>query len=173
MNNRIDIQDDAEDNQVVTTGLVTSPSEGAFNGKLRANLVYLAWFQALIATLGSLFFSEIMQLPPCVLCWYQRIMMYPLLLILTTGILLRDRKLRYYVLPLSIIGLAISIYHNLLYYGIIPESIAPCTAGVSCTTRQIEWFGFVTIPLMALIAFVVITVSITLYKHGEYTHDAN
>lgn len=140
---------------------------------LKANLVYIAWFQALIATLGSLFFSEIMQLTPCVLCWYQRIMMYPLLLILTIGILLRDQRLRFYVLPLSIIGLVISIYHNLLYYSIIPESIAPCTAGVSCTTRQIEWFGFITIPLLALTAFSVITFSIILYKRGEHIYDTN
>jgi len=140
---------------------------------LKANLVYLAWFQALIATLGSLFFSEIMQLTPCVLCWYQRITMYPLLLILTVGILLRDQRLRFYVLPLSLIGLAIAVYHNLLYYNVIPESIAPCTAGVSCTTRQIEWFGFITIPLMALTAFTIITFSMILYKHGEHIHDAN
>ena len=140
---------------------------------LKANLVYLAWFQALIATLGSLFFSEIMQLTPCVLCWYQRITMYPLLLILTVGILLRDQRLRFYVLPLSLIGLAIAVYHNLLYYNVIPESIAPCTAGVSCTTRQIEWFGFITIPLMALTAFTIITFSMILYKRGEHIHDAN
>lgn len=140
---------------------------------LKANLVYLAWFQALIATLGSLFFSEIMQLTPCVLCWYQRITMYPLLLILTVGILLRDQRLRFYVLPLSLIGLAIAVYHNLLYYKVIPESIAPCTAGVSCTTRQIEWFGFITIPLMALTAFTIITFSMILYKRGEHIHDAN
>jgi disulfide bond formation protein DsbB len=131
---------------------------------IRSNLVYLAWFQALIATLGSLFFSEIMQLTPCVLCWYQRILMYPLVLILTVGILSRDSRLRRYVLPLALIGLAIAVYHNLLYYGIISESIAPCTAGVSCTTRQIEWLGFITIPLMSLTAFSVITISMLLHK---------
>lgn len=134
---------------------------------VRSNLVYLAWFQALVATLGSLFFSEVMHLTPCVLCWYQRIMMYPLVLILTVGVLLRDWRLRYYVLPLSLIGFAIAVYHNLLYYNILPESIAPCTAGVSCTTRQIEWFGFITIPLMALTAFTVITFSMFFYKQGQ------
>lgn len=120
--------------------------------------VYMAWLQAGIATFGSLYFSEVMNLPPCILCWYQRICMYPLLAILTVGILRRDRGLHLYVLPLCLFGLAISVYHNLLYIGLIPESIQPCTAGVSCTSRQIEWLGFITIPLMALTAFTVITI---------------
>jgi disulfide bond formation protein DsbB len=140
---------------------------------VRPNLIYLAWFQSVIATLGSLFFSEVMHLVPCLLCWYQRIAMYPLVLILTVGILLRDRHLKYYVLPLSIIGLGISTYHNLLYYGIIPESIAPCTAGISCTTRQIEWLGFITIPLMALTAFIVIIISMLFYKQEEGSYDTS
>lgn len=131
---------------------------------IRANLVYLAWFQAAIATMGSLYFSEVLGLPPCILCWYQRIMMYPLVIILTVGILSRDSLLRRYVLPLVAIGFAIAVYHNLLYYGILPESIAPCTAGVSCTTRQIEWLGFITIPLMSLTAFTVIGVSLLLAR---------
>lgn len=153
--------------------LNNSIQEPSLIEKLRSNFVYLGWFQALIATLGSLFFSEVMHLPPCVLCWYQRIMMYPLTLILTVGILLGDRRLRYYALPLSVIGLVISVYHNLLYYGILPESIAPCTSGVSCTTRQIEWLGFITIPLLSLAAFTVITVCMLAYKQGEQTNDAS
>jgi hypothetical protein len=67
-------------------------------------------------------------------------------------------------LPLSIIGLTVSIYHNLLYYGFIAESLAPCMLGVSCTARQIEWMGFITIPLMALTAFTVITLSMLFDK---------
>jgi disulfide bond formation protein DsbB len=82
----------------------------------------------------------------------------------------RETRIRLYVLPFSLIGLAISAYHNLLYYGILPESIAPCTAGVSCTTRQIEWLGFITIPLLALVAFSVISVCLLLFvpTEGEY-----
>jgi disulfide bond formation protein DsbB len=113
-------------------------------------LPYSAWIVALIATIGSLFFSEVMQLPPCVLCWYQRIAMYPLVIIIGVGIISRDGSFKNYALPVCLIGLAISIYHNLLYYGLIPESITPCAEGVSCTSRQIEWFGFITIPLLAL-----------------------
>ncbi|MDX2160971.1 MAG: disulfide oxidoreductase [bacterium] len=131
---------------------------------IRESIIYLAWFQAAIATAGSLFFSEVMQLPPCVLCWYQRIAMYPLAAILTVGILSRDSHVKRYVLPLALIGLSIAVYHNLLYYGILPESITPCTAGVSCTSRQIEWLGFITIPLMSLTAFTVITLSVLFHK---------
>lgn len=130
-------------------------------------LPYLAWIIALVATVGSLFFSEVMQLPPCVLCWYQRIAMYPLVLIIGIGIISSDNRMKIYALPLCLIGLAISIYHNLLYYGLIPDSITPCTEGISCTSKQIEWLGFITIPLMALTAFISIAVCLILYKRPE------
>jgi disulfide bond formation protein DsbB len=120
-------------------------------------LLYLALFFAATASAGSLFFSEVMKLPPCVLCWYQRIAMYPLVLILGVSIVRKDHGHIYYGLPLALIGLAIAIYHNLLYYKIIPESIVPCTSGISCTSRQIEWLGFITIPLMSLFAFSLIS----------------
>ena len=125
---------------------------------IKKNILYIAWIQSIIAMFGSLFFSEVMKLPPCILCWYQRILMYPLTVIIAVGILRKDKGIHQYVLPLSITGLCIAIYHNLLYYGIIPESIQPCRLGISCTTKQIEWFGFITIPLMSLVAFAVITV---------------
>lgn len=129
-------------------------SEPIENSQGSDNLLYLAWIIALLATVGSLFFSEVMDLPPCVLCWYQRIAMYPLVVIIGVGILTNDARMKNYALPVCLIGLAISVYHNLLYYGLIPESVAPCVEGISCTSRQIEWLGFITIPLMALTAFV-------------------
>ncbi|CAN5833006.1 disulfide oxidoreductase [soil metagenome] len=128
-------------------------------------LLYAAWFVALVATVGSLFFSEVMQLPPCVLCWYQRIAMYPLVLIIGAGIVMRDRRVKFYALPIALAGLAIAVYHNLLYYGLIPDSITPCTQGISCTSVQIEWLGFITIPLMSLTAFVL--VSLCLFFTGR------
>jgi len=134
-------------------------------------LPYLAWTQAVVATAGSLYFSEVMDLQPCVLCWYQRILMYPLVALLAVGILRRDRGLAAYVLPLTLVGLAIAAYHNLLYYGVLPENAQPCRLGVSCTTRQIEWLGFVTIPLMSLVAFSVINVCMGLYGAGKRYFD--
>lgn len=118
--------------------------------------VYIAWLLAAVATAGSLFFSEVMKLPPCVLCWYQRIAMYPLVVILAVSILRRDAAERAYAIPLAVTGFLFAVYHNLLYYKLIPESITPCTSGISCTSRQIEWAGFITIPLMSLVAFAAI-----------------
>ena len=134
---------------------------------LRSNLIYLAWVQAFIATLGSLFFSEVMDFVPCDLCWYQRIAMYPLLLLLTVGILLHERAINYYVQPLSLIGLFIALYHNLLYYGIIPEGFHICTMGVPCETRWIQWFGFVGIQFLSFTAFIVIILSMMWHKFAD------
>ena len=119
-------------------------------------ILYLAWVQALVATLGSLFFSEVMHWAPCTLCWYQRIFMYPLVFIIGAGILLKDKNLPKYTLSLAIPGFLIAFYHNLLYYDFIPKSLTPCTTGVSCSTRFFAWFGFITIPLLSLTAFTVI-----------------
>ena len=138
-----------------------NPSKKAW---LHKNLLYLAWFIALIATVGSLFFSEVMDLPPCVLCWYQRIALYPLVFIIGNGIITRDPRLKNYALPLCLAGLAVSLYHNLLYYGILPDSITPCAEGVPCTSRQLEWLGFITIPLLSLAAFVSVALCLLIYK---------
>ena len=127
-------------------------------------LPYLAWVIALLSTVGSLFFSEVMGLPPCVLCWYQRIAVYPLILIIGAGIVMRDGRMKYYALPLCLAGLAVAVYHNLLYYGVIPETLTPCSEGASCTERQIEWLGFVTIPLMGLASFVAVALCLLFYR---------
>ncbi|MAE96956.1 MAG: disulfide bond formation protein B [Deltaproteobacteria bacterium] len=128
---------------------------------------YLAWLLATVATLGSLFFGEVMKLPPCTLCWYQRICLFPLTAILATGIILRDSRLPRYALPLVLVGLGFAVYHNLLYYGVIPETLSPCTQGVSCRTVQIEWLDFITIPLMALVGFLGILGSLILHARTQ------
>lgn len=138
---------------------------------VREKLLYLAWGQALIATSGSLFLSEVMGFVPCILCWYQRILMYPLVIIIGVGVLLRDVKVRYYALPLSLLGMVIGLYHNLLYYGAIPEQLHVCTSGVPCETRWIEWFGFIGIPFAAFTAFTVITLAVIWYKPFDEDDD--
>ena len=130
-------------------------------------LPYVAWAQALVATTGSLFFSEILGYPPCLLCWFQRVAMYPLVVILAVGILRRDQGVHLTVLPLSVIGLAIALYHNLLYIGVVPEAVSACRAGVSCTTRFFEWFGFITIPFLSLTAFTVITILMLINRRAR------
>lgn len=120
--------------------------------------LHLAFVQAVVAMGGSLYFSEIAHYPPCDLCWYQRIAMYPLVAILGVALWRNDRRVYTYALPISLIGLAISFYHNAMTYGFVAPGA--CAAGaVSCTTRWINWFGFVTIPLLAFIAFTVISIA--------------
>lgn len=131
---------------------------------IKKNILYLAWVQALAATLGSLYYSEIMHLVPCVLCWYQRILMYPLVLILGVGILTKDKKIYNYVLPLSILGFFIALYHVLLQFGIISQSAAPCIQGISCSTVLIEYFGFVTIPFLSMTTFAIITAAMWIFR---------
>ena len=126
--------------------------------------MFVVWLVSLVATLGSLFFSEVMLLPPCVLCWYQRVFMYPLVVVSTIGLVWRDAGSTRYAWPLVAGGLVVAAYHNLLYYHLIPESITPCTTGVSCTSRQIEWLGFITIPLLSLIAFLTIAGNLLLLR---------
>jgi len=126
------------------------------NTFFQKNALTIAWIQAVVAMIGSLFFSLVMQLPPCDLCWYQRIAIYPLVIILGIGLIKKDGNSLLYAFPLAVIGWVIAAYHNLLYYNILPEAMAPCKAGISCTTRYVEWFGFLTIPLLSLMAFTII-----------------
>lgn len=131
---------------------------------IEKNILYLALIQALLATLGSLYYSEIRHFTPCVLCWYQRILMYPLVIIIAVGILRRDRGLYQYVLPMSVLGMLIAGYHILLQKGFLPESIAPCEIGASCLTKYTGYFGFITIPVMSFTAFTVITLCMLIYR---------
>lgn len=119
--------------------------------------VFGCWVIASASTLGALFFSEVMELPPCVLCWYQRIFMFPLVLLLPLGLFPFDRKIVRYALPLALCGWLISLFHLLLVSGFIPESMTPCTQGVPCKEVQIQWLGFVSIPLLSFVAFSVIS----------------
>ncbi len=128
------------------------------------NIVYIAWIQSIIATFISLYYSEIRQYAPCTLCWYQRIFMYPLVIIIAVGILLKDRHLPSYVLPMSILGWSIAFYHVLLQKGILPESVAPCVLGASCAIDYTGYFGFITIPIMSLTAFTVIIICMLIYR---------
>lgn len=127
-------------------------------------MIFFSFLISLIATLGSLFFSEIMNFVPCSLCWYQRIFMYPLVFIFLINLLYPDRSVFKYSFPLVIIGLFISIYHNLLILKMIPENLSPCVSGVPCSVDYLNYFGFITIPLLSFMAFLIIFILLTLYK---------
>lgn len=119
-------------------------------------LLYSAWAVSLVAMFGSLYFSEIKGFIPCELCWYQRILMYPLVLILGIGTFQNDSTVKKFVLPLALIGGSISLMHYLEQK--IPGfgGIKACVSGVPCSSEYINWFGFITIPFLALVAFVFI-----------------
>ncbi len=118
-----------------------------------ARPLFLAWCVALAATLGALFLGEVMGMTPCVLCWYQRIAMFPLAVILFVGLMPFDPRCARYAWPLVGAGALMAAYHCLLYWGVIPEDLAPCRQGVSCKDAQLQLAGFVPIPLLSLLAF--------------------
>lgn len=130
---------------------------------IKRNALYGAFAVSLIAMFGSLYYSEVLHLPPCVLCWYQRICMYPLVLILGYAIYKKNRDLVWPAFILAGVGWLISIYHNLLYFNILPEAAAPCLAGVSCSVRFTGWLATVPIPLQAMVGFSAILVTLLIY----------
>jgi len=134
--------------------ILTTDKDKAFNSDW--TIIFICWIVASVSTLGSLFFSEIMELPPCALCWYQRVFMFPLVIILLIGLFPFDKSIIKYALPLAFAGWGFAFYHYLLYSGFIPESIQPCSQGVSCSETYLDLFGFLTIPMLSLISFSII-----------------
>ncbi len=142
----------------------------SFVDLLGATSRHIALLAAWIAMSGSLFFSEVLGWIPCLLCWYQRILMYPLAIILAVGIFRRDPKIHWYVLPFSVVGAGVSLYHYLLIKtDWFPPP--PCTEGVSCSVDYIDWLGFINIPLMALTAFLIITCMMVVWATIQPTEE--
>lgn len=128
--------------------------------------LYMAWLVSLVATGSSLYLSEVLHYIPCNLCWFQRIFMYPLVLLLGRAALKDDKGIIGYVVPLSIIGGLFSLYHysEQMIPGV--SGLLPCRTGVPCNVDYLDWYGFITIPLLALIAFILITVILLLVKRA-------
>lgn len=127
-------------------------------------LLFVAWLLACISTLGSLFLSEVVGLPPCVLCWWQRVFMYALVPVLLVGLLHYDGSVVRYALPLIALGWLTAFYHYLLYKGYIPETLQPCGQGPSCAEINLELLGFITIPMLSLVAFSMLAFVILLVR---------
>ena len=119
-------------------------------------LLFTVWILVTIATLGSLFFSEVMGVPICTLCWYQRVAMYPLVLILGIGLPPYDRKVLRYATGFAGVGWLIALFHVLLVAGIIPKAAQPCVQGIPCSESHISLLGFLNIPMLSLLTFTVI-----------------
>ncbi|MEI2640679.1 MAG: disulfide bond formation protein B [Microthrixaceae bacterium] len=115
---------------------------------------------AAVCMFGSLYLSEIAKFPPCQFCWYQRIAMYPMTLLLGIAAFRKDSAIKYYTIPLGIIGAGLSTYHYLIER--FPDSVAhACTEEVPCSTVWIWKFHFLSIPAMAGIGFLlIVTLSI-------------
>lgn len=134
----------------------------------RESLIFIAWATSVIAMFGSLYFSEIRQYEPCELCWYQRILMYPFVVILAIATVKKDYRISLYTMILSIIGAGISLYHYGIQKVSVLANMAPACGRVPCTGAYINWFGFVTIPFLALVAFIIIFVcSFIIWKKSK------
>ena len=135
-------------------------------------LIFICWLIAMAALFGSLFFSEVMGLKPCVLCWWQRIFIYPLAVLFLVGLFPQGNKMDHsvvrYTLPLAVIGLGFAIYHYLVYSGFIPESLQPCSKELSCAEINLELMGFITIPMLSIIAYSAIIMLLLTYQKRFY-----
>lgn len=129
---------------------------------LGTKAIWFAWIVALVATIGSLIYSEMIHFPPCRLCWFQRIAMYPMAIVLLVGAIRREFQVKYYALPLALIGLGISVYHYMLQRFPTLENGA-CDPSNPCSAVFVDIFGFISIPFMAGAGFMVIAVLLGLY----------
>ena len=118
--------------------------------------LWLAFVVTAVATAGSLFFSEIANFVPCELCWFQRIFMYPLAIVTLLAAIANDHRVARYLLPLPLIGAGISVYHILVEERVVGQTTACLiSAPGGCAVKWIDEFGYVTIPVLALTAFVL------------------
>ena len=118
--------------------------------------LYAAWLLALAASLGALFVGEILGQTPCLLCWYQRIAMFPLAVLLGIASLNNDGRIARYATPLSAIGAVLAAWHVLVFYEVVPTAIEPCGQGPSCRGSDMTVLGVVPLPILSLVAFVSI-----------------
>ncbi|MGP7818950.1 disulfide oxidoreductase [Niallia sp. 01092] len=138
----------------------------------RENLLFLAWIAAVISMFGSLYFSEIQEFEPCTLCWYQRILMYPFAIILGLAVIRKDYRITFYSMILAAIGACTSLYHYSLQKFSFLSDAAPACGRIPCTGEYINWFGFITIPFLALIGFTIIFIcSLIVWKKTKENHN--
>lgn len=116
----------------------------------------LAWVVTLLSTAGALITQYIFGYEPCMLCWYQRICMFPLVVILGVAAYREDRSATTYALPLAIAGTAFALFHYLEQKFPSIAALVPCRVGIPCSTQDVNWLGFITFPLVSFVAFAVI-----------------
>ena len=126
-------------------------------------LLVSAWLLATLSTAGALFMGEVMGMTPCNLCWFQRVAMFPLVVILGMAAYRNQREGAWYALPLAVFGAATALYQTLLIAGWVPKAWVPCGAGASCANQSLEFFYGIQIPWLSLAAFVLIAALLCVY----------
>ena len=124
--------------------------------KRSETLLMIIWTQTLVAVMGSLFYSEVMGYIPCEICWFQRIIMYPLVIIYGVAAIKRDLTIALPGLILSGIGILTSTFHYLLQKSPLLHEVGGSCELVPCNLQYVNYFGFITIPFLAGTAFIVI-----------------
>lgn len=120
------------------------------------NALALIALVALGSTLGSLYYSEIADFEPCRYCWFQRIAMYPIVVVAGVAALRREGSARLTIAVLAATGLAVSTWHWLVQHNPDWASEGSCSLSAPCTSAYVEEFGFVTIPWMAGSGFLLV-----------------
>jgi disulfide bond formation protein DsbB len=139
-------------------------------------LIFICWLIAMAALFGSLFMSEVMGLKPCLLCWWQRVFIYPLAVLFLVGLFPKgntegnkvDPSIVSYTLPLAFIGLGFAMYHALIYYGIVPEALQPCSENLSCAQINLQLMGFINIPMLSIFAYSAIIGLLLIYRKRSF-----
>ena len=152
---------------VLIITLAFSKKDNRLMTLIRRHGMTFAFIVALISTLGSLTYSDILMLQPCKLCWFQRIAMYPEAIILGVGLYIKDRNATLYALVLALIGLPIALYHYLEQVGFVPATCSTVGYSVSCAKIFTMNLGYITIPLMAFTAFLLNILFILIYRDGK------
>lgn len=133
---------------------------------IRSYSLLLAWLTSVAGTAGALVAQYAFNMQPCMLCWYQRVCLFPLVVILAVATYREDRGVRLYTAPISIVGGAFAILHYLEQKVPAMANLTGCSIGVPCSGQYINWLGFITFPLLSLLAFVAITVLLLLPESG-------
>ena len=156
---------------VAAIAALVSPRARVSVAKLASSVapqsVLFAWIVATVTTLGSLYYSEHAGFVPCELCWYQRILMYPLVLVLGVALLRRDRTVWITAITFVVLGAPLSLYHWLVERVPAFEESSSCSATAPCSTPWFEKFGFVTLAWMAMSSFLLIGVLMVCRAVGD------
>ena len=151
---------------IYTLLLPTDGFSKSFGGFVSRNILTIGFLISVAAFVSSLVYSNVIGYPPCLFCWWARVMFYPQVLLYGLALFKKDRNILRYSLLLTSIGLDITVYHSIIM--LTGESLVPCTVGgISCLTRDVFMFGFITIPFMGAVGFATLLFSLLVAKKSQ------